>query len=339
MDSRSIVSLVIFFALVVLSIILFLPKRGLIAKYRKLITTNKRAQLEDALKHIFDYEYHELKPTLNSIAGNLGITTDTASKIVSKLKKLSLATINDQTISLTDSGKMYALRVIRVHRLWESYLAEEIGTSELDWHDQAELIEHSMTPEEADLLSAKIGNPKFDPHGDPIPTKEGILPHKKGITLNEGGIGQTVKIVHIEDEPKSIYSKLVEEKLFPGRVLKIINKSDKKIKVAFEGEEKNISPLLASNLNVEFVDKEEFINEKQKDLTDLKSGEMGEILQILPVCRGQQRRRLMDFGIVPGSKISLLMKSPLNDPIAFVVKDTIVALRKDQAKQVILKNV
>lgn len=334
-----IISLTIFIIILFLSLIVFYPQKGIFAKYKKFKISNKKVQLEDALKHIFDYEYHKLKPTLNSIAGNLRISTDSASHIVSKLKKLNLIEINDQGILLTESGKQYALRIIRVHRLWESYLADEIGTKELDWHEQAELIEHFMTPAEADLLSAKIGNPKFDPHGDPIPTNDGILPEKKGISLNEIKAGDTVKILHIEDEPKSIYMNLIDEKLYPGKVIKLLSKSNKKLIIISDGIEKNITPLIASNIHVELVEQKEFIEELHKDLLSLKTGEEGEILQILPECRGQQRRRLLDFGIVPGAKISVLMKSPLNDPIAFVVKDTIVALRKDHAKQVILKNV
>ncbi|MBK8945527.1 MAG: metal-dependent transcriptional regulator [Ignavibacteriae bacterium] len=334
-----IISLILFLVLIIILIAIFYPQKGIFAKYKKLKISSQKVQLEDALKHIFDYEYQNLKPTINSIAGNLEISTDATSKIVTKLKKFNLIDINENGISLTNSGKNYALRIIRVHRLWESYLADEIGIKESDWHDQAELIEHSMTPEEADILSAKIGNPKFDPHGDPIPTNDGILPEKKGISLNEISVNSTIKILHIEDEPKSIYLNLVEEKLFPGKVIKVVNKSSKKITILINGEEKNISPLLAQNVHVELVDQNEFIEEIQKDLLSLKVGDTGEILQILPECRGQQRRRLLDFGIVPGAKISVLMKSPLNDPIAFVVKDTIVALRKDQAKQVILKKV
>ncbi|MCB0744035.1 MAG: metal-dependent transcriptional regulator [Ignavibacteriae bacterium] len=218
-------------------------------------------------------------------------------------------------------------------------MAEEIGMNELEWHDQAEMIEHSLTPEEADALSAKMGNPKFDPHGDPIPSTDGIMPVKKGVSLNEVEEGETLRILHIEDEPKSIYTKLVSVNLFPGRVIKVILKTVKKIKLSADGEEITITPLLASNINVEHVAKSEFIEEKQRDLLSLKKGEIGVVARILPVCRGQQRRRLLDFGIVPGSEISVLMKSPMNDPVAYIVKDTIVALRKDQAKQVILKNV
>ncbi|MBI1932745.1 MAG: metal-dependent transcriptional regulator [Ignavibacteriales bacterium] len=332
-------SIMVFIFILVLVLIIFYPRYGILSRYKKIKVSDQRIQLEDALKHIFDYEYRKLKPTLGSIAGILEISVDNASKIVAKLKKFNLVVIVDNGISLTNSGKNYALRVIRVHRLWESYLADEIGTNEEDWHDEAELIEHLMSPEEADVLSAKIGNPKFDPHGDPIPTNEGILPEKIGVSLNEAEENSVVKILHIEDEPKSIYIDLVKEKLFPGKVIKVVNKSTKKLDIISDGKSKSLSPLLAENVQVEVVEQGEFIDHVHKNILNLRYGEVGEILQILPECRGQQRRRLLDFGIVPGAKITLLMKSPLNDPVAFVVKDTIVALRRDQAKQVILRKV
>jgi len=82
-------------------------------------------------------------------------------------------------LNLTSDGRSYALRIIRVHRLWEKYLADETSVSENEWHQKAEEVEHLITPEQADTLAAQIGNPVFDPHGDPIPSASGLLPSKK----------------------------------------------------------------------------------------------------------------------------------------------------------------
>ena len=73
-------------------------------------------------------------------------------------------------------------------------------------------------------------------------------------------------------------------------------------------------------------------------MIDLKPGEEAEVIHVSPTCRGQQRRRLLDFGIVPGTNISIHMNSPMRDPVAYLVKDTIVALRKNQARKVLIKN-
>lgn len=275
--------------------------------------------------------------TLNSIAGNIGISGDKTSKIVDNLKSLQLVSINDQEISLTNDGRTYALRVIRVHRLWENYLAEETGVQEIDWHDEAEEVEHYLSQEEADKLSARMGNPKFDPHGDPIPATDGTVLEKKGSLLNTIKAGDVAKIIHVEDEPKAIYSQLVAQGFYPGKELLVVEKTQNKIIIATDGDKRILTPLLASKVSVNVLPDKEFVNEKIKTLMDLKPGEVGEVLNVSPNCRGQQRRRLLDFGIVPGTKVSIHMNSPLNDPVAYLVKNTIVALRRNHANKVLIK--
>ena len=279
-----------------------------------------------------------MNATLNSIAGNLSISADKSSKIVENLKNANLVILDNQSIKLTDSGRSYALRVIRVHRLWENYLAEETGVQEIDWHDEAEKVEHNLSQEEADLLSAKMGNPKFDPHGDPIPATDGTVFINKGELLNTIKAGDVAKIIHVEDEPKAIYTQLIEQGYYPGKEIQIVRKSDDKIIIASDGEERVLTPLIASKVSVEVLPDKEFINERIKTLIDLKPGEEAEVIHVSPTCRGQQRRRLLDFGIVPGTNISIHMNSPMRDPVAYLVKDTIVALRKNQARKVLIKN-
>ncbi|MDX1699222.1 MAG: metal-dependent transcriptional regulator [Melioribacteraceae bacterium] len=337
-DINPYLALTIFLIISFLVGIAFWPRIGLIYRIKKTISHTKRVLMEDALKHIYDYEIHQLSPTLNSIAGNLGISTDKSSKIVENLKKLNLVSLSDRALSLTEGGREYALRIIRVHRLWESYLAEETGVTEIDWHDEAERVEHYLSEEDADQLSAKISNPKFDPHGDPIPNSDGNVIQDKSILLNTVENGEIVKIIHIEDEPKSIYTNLLDEGLFPGKEIKIINRSEDQIKIAYDGYEKELTLLAASKLSVIIVPREDFKNQKVRTLADLKAGETAEVVNVAPNCRGHQRRRLLDFGIVPGSKIAIHINSPLNDPKAYVVKDTIVALRKNQANKVIINN-
>jgi len=327
-----------FLFLILLALLVLWPKIGLFMRYKKSAMNTKKILMEDALKHLYDYEYHKLIATLNSIAGNLGISADKSSKIVENLKKANLVTLNNQSISLTSGGKSYALRVIRVHRLWENYLAEETGVQEIDWHDEAEKVEHHLSQEEADLLSAKMGNPKFDPHGDPIPATDGTVFTNKGELLNTIKAGNVAKIIHVEDEPKAIYTKLIEQGFYPGKEILILHKSDDKIIVAADGDERVLTPLIASKVSVEILPDKDFINEKIKTLIDLKPGEEAEVIYVSPTCRGQQRRRLLDFGIVPGTNISIHMNSPMRDPVAYLVKDTIVALRKNQARKVLIKS-
>ncbi len=337
LDISPILALIVFTIFVMIVIGIFLPKIGLFPRYIKISRNTRKVQLEDALKHLYDYEQSGLNSTLNSIAGNSNISVEKASKIVESLKKMKLVTLSDQSLALTDEGKNYALRIVRVHRLWENYLAEETGFKELEWHDEAEKVEHFMSSEEADRLAAQMGNPKFDPHGDPIPSTDGEIFNPKSMSLNNAQAGEVAKIIHIEDEPKSIYTKLLKKGLYPGKELLIIEKNDENILIAADGEERIIAPLSASKVSVEILENKKFENIKEKTLLDLKLGETGEVLSVSPTCRGQQRRRLLDFGIVPGTNISVHMNSPLKDPVAYMVKDTIVAIRKEQANKVVIK--
>ena len=86
---------------------------------------------------------------------------------------MGLLISHHETLQLSSEGRSYALRIIRIHRLWEKYLADETGVDEREWHHSAEEFEHKLTPTDADALAAQIGNPVFDPHGDPIPSTDG----------------------------------------------------------------------------------------------------------------------------------------------------------------------
>ncbi|HPF51754.1 MAG TPA: hypothetical protein PK335_09265, partial [Draconibacterium sp.] len=94
----------------------FMPQKGGLALLSNIKSNNTRVHLEDALKFMFDCEYKGLSYDMNSIAGNLHIKSDRAGDLVERLLEMELIRLNDQQIELTDTGRSYALRVIRVHR-------------------------------------------------------------------------------------------------------------------------------------------------------------------------------------------------------------------------------
>lgn len=312
------------------------PKKGGLALVSKFIQNNKRALLEDALKFIFDCEYSKKNCNINSLAGHLNIALDKASRLLNRLTELELVQINTQTVALTDAGRSYALRIVRIHRIWERYLADQTSISPVDWHNEACRIEHLVTEEETEKLAAQMGNPVFDPHGDPIPTAEGVLPKPKGVLLNILHEGEMGRIIHLEDEPKSIYEQLVVLGLYPGILVYVTDVTDKKITFVADGEECNLTPLFAGYITVEKIANELSKQPKHDLLSSLKIGEQAEVMGISPNCRGQQRRRLMDLGIVPGSSISAVMKSASGDPVGYRVLGTTIGIRKQHADQVFI---
>lgn len=318
--------------------LLFYPNKGIISVWKKSRYTNKKILIEDALKYLYNCEYNGINCSLNSIAGNLSISADEATDIIARLESMGLVSAKKDELNLTSDGRSYALRVIRVHRLWEKYLADETSVKENEWHQKAEEIEHTLTIEQTDQLAAQIGNPVFDPHGDPIPSASGELPSKKGKLLTEMNVGEFANIIHIEDEPNAIYSQLLAEGLYPGMQIRMIELSDKRIKFVANGEECILSPLIAKNVTVGIFQLEKPYEGKFKALSSLKIGEHGTILGIGKALRGQQRRRLMDLGIVPGTKIEAELESLTGDPVAYRVRGTTVALRKQQTDKIYLLN-
>lgn len=322
--------------ILVFFILLLYPEKGLMARLKKSRYANQKVLLEDALKYLYDCEYNNISCTLNSIAGNLNISADAAAEIVSKLQNMGLISTNRDYLSLTSEGKSYALRIIRVHRLYEKFLADETSMNEKEWHKAAEEIEHKLSDEEVNKLAAQIGNPVFDPHGDPIPTSKGEIPEKAGKHLNEMIPGEMATIIHIEDEPYTIYSQIIAEGLYPGMQIRMIESNEKRVKFEANGEECILSPLIAKSITVGPIKLEKPVEGKLKTLSSLKVGEKGIVLGIAKSLRGQQRRRLMDLGIVPGTEIEAELESVTGDPVAYRVRGTTIALRKNQSDKIYL---
>jgi len=312
------------------------PKKGGLALISKFTQNNKRALLEDALKFIFDCEYNKTNCNINNLAGNLNIAPDKASKLINLLTELELVKVSNQVVILADAGRSYALKIIRIHRIWERYLADQTSVAPADWHEEACRIEHLVTEEETEKLAAQMGNPVYDPHGDPIPTAKGELPKSKGVLLNTLHEGETGRIIHLEDEPRSIYEQLVVLGLNPGMPVYVTNVTDKKITFIAEGDECVLTPLFAGYITVEKLAIDISQQPKPDVLSSLKIGEQAEVVGISPNCRGQQRRRLMDLGIVPGSTISAVMKSASGDPVGYRVMGTTIGIRKQHADQVFI---
>lgn len=330
---------VIAFLLLVLFVIVFVyyPQKGFKDRWKTNKKIKEKVLIEDALKHIYDCEYNSTDCTLNSIMGYLSTSHTLSSNILVKLEEAELVKRIGSKISLTTEGKAYALRVIRIHRLWEKYLADNTSVKESDWHNLAEQEEHNLTNEQVNQLAARLGNPLKDPHGDPIPNEEGELPEQIGVELSQISIGEIVKIYHIEDQPEEIYAKITELGLFPGMLIKIIEKNLKNIKVLSEGSDIDIDLRLAMNIHVIPIQEDDQVSESFETLSSIPVGEEVTIVSISKSIRGQQRRRLLDLGIVPGTKIKARLKSISGDPTAYDVRGTTIALRKNQADKIFVR--
>lgn len=328
------ITLIIGLVVLILLAVIFLPDRGLLAVWKVYSSTSVKEQIEDALKHIYDCEYNRILCNLKSLAGHLNVSTNKCSRIIEDLQERGLIVFKPDNIELTTEGRYYALRIIRVHRLWETYLADETSFKEVEWHKEAEKREHTTTPEQAEELAAKIGNPLFDPHGDPIPSSTGEMPKMKGIPITELEAGRYATITHLEDEPSEIYEQLVAMNLYVGQQIRLLESSVKSIRFEAEGEIAVLAPLFAKNVTV--VELPDTYKEVKsfRTLSDLKIGEEGEVVGISENCRGQQRRRLLDLGVVPGTKVKVELESAGGDPSGYSIRGAVIAIRKSNAAQI-----
>lgn len=323
--------------LLALTAFVFWPGRGLLARLRKRRPVPERELIENALKHLYDSEYKRLDATMHSLAGALELSADTAAPLIARMEALRLITIDQDRLRLTGEGRSYALRIIRIHRLWERYLADETGLHETEWHQVAEAREHLTTPGEADELSSRMGHPRFDPHGDPIPTSAGELPAVRGVALSDLREGEAAEIIHVEDEPQTVYVQLVALGLHPGMQVVVTEAEPSRIRFLADGAECVLAPAFASSVSVARIPVEQRRDGPLHVLADVSAGDEVVIEGISRACRGQARRRLLDLGMVPGTLIRAELESYGGDPVAYLVRGTLVALRRSQAEQIFVR--
>jgi DtxR family Mn-dependent transcriptional regulator len=321
-------------ALFLFSLLLW-PNGGLLGYIQRASRLSARVQREDALKHIHKAERHNQLPSIESLAGALQISTSRASSLLEELHAQELVTLQGETFHLTPSGRDYALRILRAHRLWERYLAEETGHDESSWHDLAERLEHQLTHEEAEVLAAQLGNPTHDPHGDPIPTADGEMVPHGGQPLIDMPLDTPLRIVHIEDEPDTVYAQLVAEGLHLGMEVYLSEITPQRIRFWAGSEEHILAPIMAANISVTSIPQDDETGPCLGiPLHTLKPGQLGQVLELSPRLRGAERRRMMDLGILPGTEIKAEMVSPGGDPIAYRVRGALIALRQEQADMI-----
>ncbi len=295
---------------------------------------SERIYIEDALKHLFDRKYHNTSASIESISGSLNINRNKAARLLVKLETLKLIQTQNNNFQLTQAGISYALQIIRIHRLWELYFADKTGFTEVEWHLRAEEQEHFTSKDQAEMLALQMGNPSYDPHGDPIPTIKGEIPPKSGMSLADLSINNFAQIIHLEDEPDEIFSELIGAGLHPGMKIQVVNRSPENITLSANRQKIQISPIAAANVTVADLTQKEEYQETDDRLTNLAIGESGVVTQISRACRGLQRQRIMDLGVIPGTRITAEMRSAGGDPVAYDIRGALIAIRSEQANYI-----
>jgi DtxR family transcriptional regulator, Mn-dependent transcriptional regulator len=236
--------------------------------------------------------------------------------------------------TLTDEGVRLALQVIRAHRLLERYLHDELRVPLGELHAAADKREHQLSPEQADRLEMRLGYPRHDPHGDPIPSEEGELAETETRSLLEWPIESPAVIVHLEDEPSAVFSQLMDAGLYPGMRIEILESGDRGF-ILWDGlREYSISSVAAGNVSV--VKWTHPVHPPQL-LTTLKVGHAAVVRGFN--CEGLSRRRLLDLGLTPGTRITHLFDAGFGDPRAFEIRGAVIALRRAETDSIEIERV
>ena len=330
-------NLLIFIAFLGIIYFVFRPVKGWFWVFKSNLRVNEKTVIEDVLKELYHSENSGKEITVNGLTRALKFNDSLIIEVIKKMSINELIELEGDVLKLTNSGRDYALRIIRVHRLWEKYLAEKTGFDKKEWHDRAESMEHLLNHEETNLLATQLGNPIFDPHGDPIPTKYGKIAKVNGVALSTLPINTIGKITHIEDEPDVIYKQILAENIHIGSQIRIVENNSNRIVFYAEGEEFKLAPVVAASITVDVLEKDVLDEEDIVRLSSLKENETAKILGISKECRGDNRRRLLDLGFIKGTPIEIDLVSPLRNPKAYLVKQTSIALRNDQASKILIK--
>lgn len=297
----------------------------------------QRILLEDALRHLYVCEEASTPATIESLAGALAIDLETAARTFAKLRENAWVTAHGPAHQLTPAGRDYSLRILRGHRIYETYLARKTSTPATDWHRKAHTAEHLLAPDEVESLAKTLNNPRYDPHGDPIPTADGRMPSRVLTTLSDWPSGTHALIEHLEDEPETIFTELEKLGLAPGtQLLNPQQNPDGSITATFEGREILISAPMAALIQVATLPEEQVAPADIQTLSDVPLGATVTIHSLSPSCIGPERHRLLDLGLVPGTRVHCELTSPFNGPRAYLIRGALIALRDYQARRILV---
>ena len=219
---------------------------------------NITKNIEDYLKAIFylTQEFDFEKVGTNQLAEYLGLSPASVSVMIKKMKDKKLVDYQKYSkVSLTDSGHKIALRLVRKHRLWETFLYRHMNFSWDEVHEVAHQLEHIHSPKLIRELDNFLGNPKRDPHGDVIPDEDGnfIIPTKK--SLSELKAGDLCRLVSVKDNSAAFLKYVTQLGLALSSEIRIkeIREFDGSMLISYDGKNENVSNMFAESIYVELL--------------------------------------------------------------------------------------
>lgn len=180
--------------------------------------------VENYLKAIYHIEARDGRVKTKALADALELSLPSVSVMVQTLASSGLVDHEPyRGVVLTEEGRRAALAVIRKHRLVEMFLVETLGFSWDEVHAEAELLEHSVSDKLEERIATFLGNPRFDPHGDPIPTVDGEIEHHDAVLLADTTPPQEVTLVRVLDQSPDVLKHLTAVGLVPQTTFRVVD--------------------------------------------------------------------------------------------------------------------
>jgi DtxR family Mn-dependent transcriptional regulator len=175
----------------------------------------------------------------------------------------------------------------------------------------------------------------MDPHGDPIPGRDGDIAPARDTPVTAWPVEQFGRITHLEDEPPLAYAQIVAEGLRVGQIVRICESTPERIVLTDGDHEFRLAPAVAAN--VFLAPAPAGAASGLITLAELSPGDPAEVVAVDVNCQGFSRRRLMDLGFTPGARLQPALETFAGDPRAYRIRGTLVALRQEQARQVLVR--
>jgi DtxR family Mn-dependent transcriptional regulator len=199
---------------------------------------------------------HGEKVAVGRLAGRLGVSNVSANEMVHRLTEQGLVShMPYKGVELTETGQAAACSVLRRQRLWECFLYQYLKIEWAKLYELACSLEHATAPEVTEALAVFLGDPKFCPRGNPIPSAEGVFTPLIGVPLNDAPVGSTVRVIAVNATETDINRYLQERSILPGRELTVVEAApmDGPITLKVNGQDVALGLRLAEFVIVEII--------------------------------------------------------------------------------------
>jgi DtxR family Mn-dependent transcriptional regulator len=222
-----------------------------------MVKTNLTSEsMENYLKSIYHLSTDGHGASVQDIAAQVGVSAPGVTKMLHHLAGHCLVVHTPyQPVHLTPLGRKVALETIRHHRLLELYLMETLGYGWEQVHSEAERLEHHISEDFEAAIERLLGDPAFDPHGDPIPTRDGRLPPPVTQTLESQPDGTELVVRRVTDEDAGLLRYLAARRLRPGATVRLLDREPYggPLRLLVAGREERVSPDAARHVFIECV--------------------------------------------------------------------------------------